>query len=216
MPSWWPYGLGGGRPWFLGDLVLMSSMSRREGTSCYGSMVDTFPRSLDVSAHVQWDLLPSDFTQASPQLQAASARHFAVLTGGRCRLPVGNDPACMHQWPDTYTMFLAMFDASGTPLDQYRCVPMLQLTTDLIWDGAQFVLLSLADPPATGTNVFVSTFDEDGTFTAWNARPSLVYDLGSQVMGPRLAAVGPNDYVIVYLDHSDGSTRIARFSLVPL
>jgi hypothetical protein len=61
-----------------------------------------------------------------------------------------------------------------------------------------------------------NTFTLFLTLVVVGARPSLSYDRGDQVTSSRLAAIGPNDYVVVYRSMMTGGTRIARLSTIPL
>jgi hypothetical protein len=122
--------------------------------------------------------------------------------------------ACYHEWPKYGVTLLTMVGADGLPLEPHaRCIPVDRwLTTSLIWDGAQFAHLTMAGY----YDVEVGTFDEDGNTVASGARPPLMSQMGAELLTAQLAAVGPNDYIIVYTLQSTGANYIARFSLVPL
>ena len=218
LPSWWVGGRGGGTPFPVDDKIIMLSPAGRPGTGCDAAWLDEIPRTLDPTAHVQRDLLPADFTADTNWAEATSGRRTAWLYWAWCRLtPPWADPyyvPCQRNWPNTATLFLALVDGNGQTVEPApRCIPSAGYRlTNMVWDGAQFAYLTQAGP----RDLEVSTFDEDGNPLAWSARPSLISDQGPEILQARLAAVGPNDYIVVYTIQSTGAMWIARFSLVPL
>jgi hypothetical protein len=203
-------------PLFIENYLVMHAVAGRQTPTCRTALLDVVPRSLDFAQRRTWDVLPADYRSDSVAYSLSNGRRAALFSEAECGDP--GQPDChsstLPYWPATLLTIVA---EDGAPLAAPKRIPAPP--SRLVWDGTRVLFLTNKwpydpqDPENYGGDLHA--FDEGGEIVVWNARLPLRFTwTGEPFYGAVLAAVGENDYIVIYGLNS--GHWIARFSLVPL
>jgi hypothetical protein len=201
-----------GLPLFTDEFGIVLADTWRPDTQCRSFMLEVMPRSLDTANLRRYDLLPADAVSDGRAYLVGTGRRAALIYGGQCAGAAPYNP-CQPGWPSYIPgTFVTVLGEDGTPLLPPRQVP--SVAQPMAWDGARFVRLV-----GIHNGVGLDAFDENLSFEYENARLPLAWERGHELLDDlssnRIAAVGDNDYVLVYCLADTGETWIARFQIPP-